>query len=395
MRARRYWPCRPQALAALAQVLLLALASAAADAQAPAPAAPRVPLCAGLTVVTAISQRDGDYESIKTIESVTPAAVRLKYSSERMVSDIFSTDPPKLEKTVTYRSVLAKDLASSNSYLQQFYDKLPEEIAGTTAIGTSAAVLQALETKGEAVLGIFGTMSGEPSPRRDTHPNIFDYRLEAKLRRAEPKPVMVPLVVNGERVSLPAIHARGDYFGDKTEFFFLDDPANPLTLRFRFGIDAVDVAADPDAATSKPSKRDRDSLEVVKISYHCSGQPSALEQALAGSGKAEVYDIFFTFASDQIRAESEPSLVEIAEVLKRHPDWKLRVEGHTDNVGGAQYNQALSQSRAAAVRNALVARYQIAAGRLTTAGFGDTRPRDSNDTLEGRARNRRVELVRQ
>jgi outer membrane protein OmpA-like peptidoglycan-associated protein len=384
-------------LAALGPALLLPLASAAADAQAPATAtpAPAIPLCAGLTVVTAISQRDGDYESIKTIESVTPAAVRLKYSSERMVSDIFSTDPPKLEKRETWRRVLAKDLASSNTYLQQFYDKLPEEIEGTTAIGTSAAVLRALETKGEAVLGIFGELSGEPSLRRDTHPNVFDYRLEAKLRRVEAKPVMVPLLVNGERVSLPAIHARGDYFGDKTEFFFLDDPANPLTLRFRYGIGAVDVPADPDVATSKPSKRDRDSLEVVKISYRCSAQPGALEQALATGGKADVYDIFFTFNSNELRPESQPSLDEIAGVLKQHRDWKLRIEGHTDNFGGAKYNQALSENRATAVKTWLVMRAHIDAARLSVAGFGDTRPRDSNDTLEGRARNRRVELVRQ
>lgn len=84
----------------------------------------------------------------------------------------------------------------------------------------------------------------------------------------------------------------------------------------------------------------------------------------------------------------------IAQVLRRNPSWRLNVEGHTDNIGGDAYNQALSERRAAAVKRALLQRYQISPDRLTTVGYGATRPKDSNDTLEGRARNRRVELVR-
>jgi outer membrane protein OmpA-like peptidoglycan-associated protein len=78
----------------------------------------------------------------------------------------------------------------------------------------------------------------------------------------------------------------------------------------------------------------------------------------------------------------------------RHPDWKLSVEGHTDGIASDSYNLYLSRKRAAAVKTALVTRYGTAEGRLTTAGFGKTHPRDTNDTLAGRARNRRVELVR-
>ena len=81
--------------------------------------------------------------------------------------------------------------------------------------------------------------------------------------------------------------------------------------------------------------------------------------------------------------------------LGKNPAWKLSVEGHTDNVGGDAYNLDLSNRRAAAVKQALVERLQVAADRLTTTGFGASRPRETNDTLEGRARNRRVELVRQ
>jgi OOP family OmpA-OmpF porin len=86
---------------------------------------------------------------------------------------------------------------------------------------------------------------------------------------------------------------------------------------------------------------------------------------------------------------------DISQVLAEHPDWKLSVEGHTDNIGGDAFNLDLSNRRAAAVKQALVARYHIAPDRLSPAGFGATRPMESNDTMEGRARNRRVELVRQ
>jgi OOP family OmpA-OmpF porin len=88
-------------------------------------------------------------------------------------------------------------------------------------------------------------------------------------------------------------------------------------------------------------------------------------------------------------------LKEISQVLGEHPDWKLSVEGHTDNIGGDAFNLDLSQRRAVAVKQALVTRYHILQDRLSPAGFGATRPVESNDTMEGRARNRRVELVRQ
>ena len=70
-----------------------------------------IPLCAGLTIVTAVSQPAGDYESIKTIESVTQDAVRLRYSSEHMVSDLF--DAPRFERQVTHRTILRDDLRSA------------------------------------------------------------------------------------------------------------------------------------------------------------------------------------------------------------------------------------------------------------------------------------------
>ena len=108
-----------------------------------------------------------------------------------------------------------------------------------------------------------------------------------------------------------------------------------------------------------------------------------------------MYGIYFDFGSAAIKPESESVLKEIAAVLTDQPSWKLGIEGHTDNIGGEAENADLSRRRAAAVKDALVSRHKIAANRLTPAGFGESRPKETNDTLEGRARNRLVELVRQ
>jgi outer membrane protein OmpA-like peptidoglycan-associated protein len=170
--------------------------------------------------------------------------------------------------------------------------------------------------------------------------------------------------------------------------------------------------------STKPS--DSEVLQVVSISYRCTAPPppvaaeaptaqapaapsapalsmgaSQLEQALEQDKAAQIYDIHFSFNSADIRDESLPRLKEIADVMKRHPDWRLAVNGHTDNIASDSYNLDLSKRRAAAVKDALVKRYAVDAARLTTAGFGESQPQDSNDTLEGRARNRRVELIRQ
>lgn len=81
-------------------------------------------------------------------------------------------------------------------------------------------------------------------------------------------------------------------------------------------------------------------------------------------------------------------------MLKDHPELKLTIEGHTDNVGSAESNQALSEKRAAAVRQYLTDAYQVDGARLQAKGLGQTKPAVSNDTPEGRQSNRRVELVK-
>ncbi|WP_245460243.1 OmpA family protein [Mesorhizobium sp. M1B.F.Ca.ET.045.04.1.1] len=116
--------------------------------------------------------------------------------------------------------------------------------------------------------------------------------------------------------------------------------------------------------------------------------------ALSDVGKIPVYGIWFDFDKDIIKPESKPTLDQIAQLLTSEPDLKLNIVGHTDNQGGADYNLDLSRRRAASVVAALVSQYGIAADRLASDGAGMTQPVASNDTEEGRAKNRRVELQR-
>jgi outer membrane protein OmpA-like peptidoglycan-associated protein len=119
-----------------------------------------------------------------------------------------------------------------------------------------------------------------------------------------------------------------------------------------------------------------------------------LYDALAAKGRAATQGIYFDTGSDRIRPESTPTLKEIGAMLKDHPELKLTIEGHTDNVGSAASNQALSEKRAAAVRQFLIDSYQVDAARLQAKGLGQSKPAGSNDTPEGRQNNRRVELVK-
>jgi outer membrane protein OmpA-like peptidoglycan-associated protein len=104
-------------------------------------------------------------------------------------------------------------------------------------------------------------------------------------------------------------------------------------------------------------------------------------------------NVFFAFNSAQILSKHYEDLDMIGEVLTRNPDHRFQVEGHTDNMGSDLYNQALSEKRAVSVKQYLVEHFSIAPERLITVGFGESQPRQTNETSEGRGVNRRVEFV--
>jgi len=117
-------------------------------------------------------------------------------------------------------------------------------------------------------------------------------------------------------------------------------------------------------------------------------------EALKSKGSATIRNILFETGKATIQPESASALKVIADALKVEPTLKIEIQGHTDKVGISSANLKLSQDRAAAVKAYLVKTGGIDAARLTTAGLGDTMPIGDNNTEEGRAQNRRVELVR-
>ncbi len=121
----------------------------------------------------------------------------------------------------------------------------------------------------------------------------------------------------------------------------------------------------------------------------------AFSKDIRTTGHAAVYGITFDTARTDIKPESSQAIAEIAKLLKGDAGLKLFVVGHTDLVGGIESNLKLSQGRADAVVRELVQSHGIASARLRTFGAGPFAPVASNDSEEGRAKNRRVELVKQ
>ena len=119
-----------------------------------------------------------------------------------------------------------------------------------------------------------------------------------------------------------------------------------------------------------------------------------LEKELAEKGKAILYGINFDFNSDVIKAESKPTLDKVIAILKEKPDWKFSIEGHTDNIGGESFNQTLSEKRAASVKKYLTDA-GIDAGRLSSIGYGLSKPIAPNNSESERAQNRRAQLTKQ
>ena len=320
------------------------------------------------------------------------------------------------------RHVRREDLENSTRVTLLTASTDPKDYAGQTFQETSRKVLMTLKASGETPLtiGVYAGGDSDPlegiaaaaasqkpssQPRASGAPLLPDpgqifhmlfgsarryYR--GTLHRVEPQDVPVAVIVNGVRTELPAVHAAGDFtFGQdkpvKVEVWWLDNPDWPLSLHWQFGegstqITKIDWAGSGDNGPGGAGAR---------------GTPdgSGMAEQLAGkSCRVELHGVYFDSGSAVLLEESEPMLKQVAQLVKSSHDATLTIEGHTDNIGSADYNQILSEQRAAAVRDALVNRYAIPANRLTAKGYGLTRPVDSNTTVVGRAHNRRVELAR-
>ncbi len=337
----------------------------AADSAPAAAATTRIPFVVDLLTARAVSTPEGDYESLSVVQKIDASGYRIVKSGE-----VPGDDGAGLVKVVIPRKVMAADQKSARKMRNYFHTGDAQTFPGTVP-DFSAAAFHDLRSTGKVAYTLVdvGVMFGM---------SVVKGEYPCELARVPGPSPTLTVLVNGRSTKLPAIHAKGSCNSASGrapyEYFVLDDPANPLILKWTGGGNSSAVL--------------RIELPVPKES------PNSIESLLTRNEVAQVYGIYFSFNSADIRPESERVLKEIVGVLKAHPDWKLQVDGHTDGVGNDAANLDLSKRRSAAVKAALVGRYGIADGRLSTAGHGESSPQSTNDTPEGRARNRRVELRR-
>lgn len=343
----------------------------------------RVPFKPGTVLTTAWGIKYGDVEARNSIDSVDDSTITTTNSTPEYKND---NGAMARATTITNKNCNS-DYQNADSYMTVNSTRQPQLLHDLTRFRISDKTFQEIKSNGRTnftYVDIWNVTNGVKLTREG-----------GTLTRVEPGDVKYPMIMNDQRVELPAIHLKGDVTSvgkdprpadqrptkSDGELFVLDDPADPLVLNWRL----------KDPLFHSGNFR----VEVVKINFPVAKPVNILEKQLTQEKRAVTYGIYFDFNRDTLKSESEPVLKEIAQAMTDNPDWKLTVEGHTDNIGGDSYNLDLSKRRAAAVKQALVSQYNIAPDRLLTGGFGASRPVESNDTLEGRARNRRVELVRQ
>jgi outer membrane protein OmpA-like peptidoglycan-associated protein/RNA polymerase subunit RPABC4/transcription elongation factor Spt4 len=324
-----------------------------------AAAAATLPLKPGLTLIDLWMTQEGsnnrrDIETIDSVQSIDAKSVTILQGR---------TAPPA---TTQPRVVCIADLLNSHLFQTEWAKDLPAIIPGATKISMSQVVFQDWKSGRASDFTLQESRTAGPGRYRVTLTQA------GKLTPAPGGDFQYPVIVNGEPRTLPTIHVTGQLGDHDYEFWVLDDAANPLILKL----------------TNSQGYH----ITYLKINYPVEQK---IENDLKEKGRAEIYGIYFDFDSDKLRAESAPVLKEISDALHDHPAWKIRIEGHTDNQGGDDYNMRLSQRRAESVKGALINQYGVAADRMTPQGFGATHPKATNETIEGRALNRRVELVRE
>jgi outer membrane protein OmpA-like peptidoglycan-associated protein len=343
----------------------------------------RVPFKAGTVFTTAWGVKYGDVEARNSVDSIDDSTVRTTSATQE-----YKNDNGTMSKAVTVTNQNCNsDYQSASGYMTVNATKMPSLMHDVTRFRLSDKAFQEIKSSGQTNLQYVDIWAAANGVKLTHQGGV--------LTRVEPQDVKYPMIVNDQRVDLPVIHLTGSMsvlgkdprpanlrpVQSGGEFFILDDPANPLVLNWRL----------KDPLYHNGNFR----VEIIKINFPVAKPENVLEKQLTEEKRAVTYGIYFDFNKDTLKPESEPVMKEIVQAMTDNPDWKLTVEGHTDNIGGDPYNLDLSKRRAAAVKQALVSQYDIAPGRLLTGGFGASRPIEANDTLEGRARNRRVELVRQ
>lgn len=338
-------------------------------------AAPDIPVAPGMVFVIAVHNApsepsihmeaaQGDYETIVTITDHGRAGIGQTAYIDGV--DGFG----KHRQALIPRQVRAADLANSHLQILGFYTDDPLTLPGTTSLGPSLAMVRELLGTGSTDYS-FRNFSGDDS-------------IKGTLTRANPARVKFPVLLNGQRVELDAIRTTFSSPGSSRPYeqLILDHPLHPVSLRIAWGPNGSKFPFVPLFAR-----------DIVRIDFPVAQGPT-LEVALDKNCRVAVPGIYFDFNEATLKPISMRALTEIAATLRKHPQWQTSIEGHTDNIGGERYNDELSLRRAAAVKMALHNDLQLTVANIATKGWGLRRPVETNETLAGRARNRRVELVR-
>jgi outer membrane protein OmpA-like peptidoglycan-associated protein len=379
------------------RLIAVAACSAGAASLAPAqttasPAPPKVALVERMRLGWAWrgDSIEGDYTPFMVVTKIDPSGVTIVTHAYK------GTKGGGKENDNFDTRVLPSAMAEGRIYRQVWISTDPLVMTGTTSMVLSAAVMRDITTKGSAALTIVddeSSLGGKPAGAFASLMNALGSDSAATgtpfvgtMTRVEPGTIPFVVLVNDKPVTLAAIHLRGTLTHNGTQYpsdmQVLADPAFPLVLAHEKG--------------GKSRTGAGQGGRIVSITMPDSGAEKRLENELAARKPVEIYDIYFDYNSATVKPESDSVLRELGDIMRRHPDWKLRVTGHTDSIGGSgNGNQILSARRAAAVKDALSTRYSVAATRLDTGGAGDSQPLETNATLEGRARNRRVELTRE
>jgi outer membrane protein OmpA-like peptidoglycan-associated protein len=332
-----------------------------------------LPPATGMSIVQTLSTVEGDRESVHTVTEATARGLRWNW---QLVEVQASGDT--MRQQFRYAELQA-DINEAIRF-RAFHDVAdPEEHPGYTMHSLSRAVYRRLRAAGSDTFQIMTVESSGGRLSSFVGHRATPVRWRGTLSVLAPSPVKFPLLVNGQRVDVPALHLRGRFTMRsrvwETELWVLADSTYPLLLKW--------IGAHTQTTNV---------LQTIRIDVAAS--LPELERSLTSACRAELPGIYFGFNSAVLDPASDRTITAVAGVLAKHPDWTVTLEGHTDSIGSPAANRTLSERRVAAVSGALVNRHAVAGVRLKTAGFGSARPRESNASIEGRARNRRVELVR-
>lgn len=323
---------------------------------------PNVPLDRGLTL-TWVSSLSGepDYESRIELVDSNAYTITMRNSWNRGSRD------GKVQWRSAERDLMHQIRLSTRSFYASMIDENHDNYLTSTFFMVPVPVLEDLKAHGTANVELFV-------------PELSRMPYTGTVTRVGGE--AFPVVFNDTRVMVRGIRAKA----------VLKNPSSSLAPELRVNLLVLDNVTTPWLIEVELVRGDgfRGHKQLARISYH-----SNVEADLETRCRATVYDIHFATASAEIDPASSETLAAIAKAMADHRDWHLEIVGHTDSIGTTSANLDLSRHRADATRLALVAAHHVDGAHLRAEGRGEDQPIEDNGTLAGRARNRRVELLRE